>query len=106
MPIHNLADNRYGLLIYAAVALVAVATGAVHAQEPRLHVIIAADTNDGQIGASVRIDVGWVKQIAEANAPEERMTLTVLDGNRLSSRSLTQSIRDLPVVADRDSVLV
>jgi hypothetical protein len=89
-----------------AIVVTAFLASVTLANDGRLHVIIAADTNDPEIGPSVRVDIGWVTQIVEANAPKRKLSLRVLQGRSLSGENWLRAIRGLSVVPQHDSVLV
>lgn len=77
----------------------------VSARGQDLHAILIADTNDGQIGPSVQVDLNNVKKTLSEGLPVGRLHVTEVQGGDVSKDHVLQLISELAIEPD-DSVLV
>ena len=75
-------------------------------QAARLHIIIAADTNDQKIGESVKADLNMLEFVMQDSLSKNLYSITRIEGSRFTSSTIERTIANLNVVAGSDSILI
>lgn len=79
---------------------------AVEAGPARLCLLVVADTNDPQIGNSVRVDLDRIRDLFSLHVPENRLQTRVLSGRSVSRSNILGAIRSIGVRSGKDTLML
>ena len=73
--------------------------------EPRLHVVVLADTNDPKIGVADAKDVEMLHRLFTTNVPMRQLRFVEVTGNNARARRALHALAALDVKANHDTVI-